>query len=306
MLHLTYPDTRDMFQASLRGPRAVFGDLLWGDRAVRFVFMDEAGTSEDEPVTVVVGIIVNADEQLLHAELAVEEALGAIPEEFKQDGFHADDIWNNHKYRERWSQTDRMTLVKTMASLPRRLNLAISYAIERRSSVYTEHIRENYGSVGLDTTAKLNHFFAFINCIGRADKYIRDHCNHREVGTVIAEDIPDMRRFLKLAPRLLRDCPIIPRPGDLMPTAAERAQGYITQEGEQRVNKIRNSMLFAEKDEDPMLQIADACAFSLRRYFSELEFGRDLIRAVRGNEPNMDDFMGPASIGTWFWHADRF
>ena len=52
--------------------RALFGGLLWGDAAMRFIHVDEAGTSEHEPVTVVVGLIVDADKQLMIAEAAIE------------------------------------------------------------------------------------------------------------------------------------------------------------------------------------------------------------------------------------------
>ena len=78
-------------------PKAIFGDNLWGDKAMRFLFMDEAGTSgaEHESVRVVVSILVNADTQLMQVEAALREALGAVPSQFaKKFVFHADDIWS--------------------------------------------------------------------------------------------------------------------------------------------------------------------------------------------------------------------
>jgi hypothetical protein len=41
--------------------QALFGGLLWGDQAVRYIFMDEAGTSATEPVSVVVVLIASAE-----------------------------------------------------------------------------------------------------------------------------------------------------------------------------------------------------------------------------------------------------
>src|ERR1700676_4200776 len=117
------------------GSRAMFGGLLWGDRAVGFVFYDEAGTSEREPITIVVGIIVNADQQLIFAETAIQEALGAVPTEFR-DGFvfHAKEIWGSPKYRASWPMADRLALLRTMLSLPKKLGLPVTMGMIRRNS----------------------------------------------------------------------------------------------------------------------------------------------------------------------------
>src|SRR5205809_1008760 len=94
--------------------KAFFGGPLWGDHLVRFVFMDEAGTSAHEPVTVVVGLIADADKHVVSAEAAVLEALGAVPAQFK-DGFvwHATQVFGDAKFQDDWSLTDRLRLLKT-------------------------------------------------------------------------------------------------------------------------------------------------------------------------------------------------
>lgn len=63
---------------------------------MRFIYMDEAGTSEQEPVTIVVGLIVDADNQLASAETAMKDVLGSVPRKFQKDFvFHAADVWSN-------------------------------------------------------------------------------------------------------------------------------------------------------------------------------------------------------------------
>ena len=63
---------------------------------MRFIYMDEAGTSEQEPVTIVVGLIVDADNQLASAETAMNDVLGSVPRKFQKDFvFHATDVWSN-------------------------------------------------------------------------------------------------------------------------------------------------------------------------------------------------------------------
>src|ERR1700730_8168636 len=66
--------------------QAIFGGLLWGDRPLRYIFVDEAGTSARERISVVVGIIANADEHVMSAEALALEVLRGVPVKFR-DGF---------------------------------------------------------------------------------------------------------------------------------------------------------------------------------------------------------------------------
>ena len=115
-------------------PKAIFGDNLWGTKAMRFLFMDEAGTSgaEHENVRVVVSVIVDADQQLIRAEAALNEALGAVPNKFGNDFvFHAEEIWGSQRYRDdSWPMTDRKIFLESVMAIPRRLGLpiAVGYA----------------------------------------------------------------------------------------------------------------------------------------------------------------------------------
>src|SRR6266487_1457816 len=163
------------------------GDLLWGSSAMQFVFVDEAGTSENEPVTIVAGLIVNADEQLMFAEGAIDEALGAVPKIIRDAGFlfHATAIWSDKRYREHWAQADRLAFLDAMMSLPRRLNFPLSFGLVRRNAPDGK----TWPSMSL---AQSHHVMAFGFCLSRADKHIREHCGLNEVATVVAEDVPEM------------------------------------------------------------------------------------------------------------------
>jgi hypothetical protein len=270
--------------------RSILGDLLWGNNLMRFVYMDEAGTSEHEPVTVVVALIVNADEQLMMAEKAIDEALGAVPEKYREGfAFHAKDVWGNTAYREDWPLASRMHLLHTMMRLPRRLRIPVAMSMIRRSSEPIQPLLD----MGL-TLAQSQHVMAFIYCIGQADRYIREHADLKEIGSIIAEDVPEIRKHLKLAPKAVKimNAPI----GTVIPTAKEREQGFVTQRAELRVTRIRNSVHFVKKGDDPLLQLSDACAFGLRRLFSEQDFGKEFGMSIKGVETNLEDFSGPASL----------
>jgi hypothetical protein len=279
--------------------RAISGDLLWGSSAMRFIFMDEAGTSENEPVTIVVGLIVNADEQLMFAESAVEDVLGSVPKKFR-DGFvfHATESWSSPKYREDWAMADRLELIKAMMALPKRLKLPISLAMVRRSA--SSEVSEDLQLKGITTSSQLHHIQAFWMCISRADRYIRNHADLKEVGTVACEDVPEMRKFLKTIPKGLYNAPLILAPGMLGLTLEEKRLGYMTQSSEVfRVSRIRRSVHFVQKQDDPLLQLADACAFGFRRYFSEQTHGKDFVMSILGQEPPPDDYSGLSSATTF-------
>lgn len=273
-------------------PRAMFGGLLWGNAAVRYIFVDEAGISAKEPVSVVVGLTVDADRQLLFAETAVRDVLGGVPPEFRGGFvFHASDIWGT-RYRSNWALADRLAVLRAMMMLPRRLGIPISVGMVRRG-----------GSLGPAemSVAEFDHVIAFHACITRADKYIRDHGAPNEVATVVAEDNPRMRRFLRNITKSegLRAGFTLP-PGMLKPTLAEQEAGFISQESENRISRIRHAIHFVEKGDDPMLQLADACAFGLRRFFSELEYGHDFAVAINGTPPPLSDWSGPMNAATFY------
>jgi len=107
--------------------RAFGGGLLWGDRPVRYLFVDEAGTSAKEPVTVVVALIADADAHVMSAEALALETLGGVPPQHK-DGFvfHATQVFGDLKYQADWSIADRLHLLKGMMSIPRRIGMAIT------------------------------------------------------------------------------------------------------------------------------------------------------------------------------------
>lgn len=104
---------------------------------MRYIFMDEAGTSAKEPVTVVVGIIASADDHVLSAEALAHEMLGAVPVGLRPGfKFHATQIYGDKNYQDAgWSLTDRLELLFNMMSVPKRIGMAISLAAQWRGAV---------------------------------------------------------------------------------------------------------------------------------------------------------------------------
>lgn len=278
-------------------PKAIFGDLLEGKNAVRFIFMDEAGTSPSpqEKVRIVISLVVHGDQQLLSAEAMLREALGAVPTDFAEGfDFHADDVWSAVKYRERWALTDRKNLLQSVMSIPRRLNIPVCMGLcwaDTKPSEISETLRLS--------APQENHWWAFFHSIAAADRWIRRFAKHDEIATLVAEH-NDIKKKLAVALQILRDKGLTLPPGMLAPTEAEKRIGYIRQDGNMRVARVRKAIHWVGKDEDPLVWLADACAFGLKRYFAELSFGEDFCRSIVGGLPLMSDFRGGPCLGQTF------
>ncbi|KQY83660.1 hypothetical protein ASD35_24355 [Pelomonas sp. Root1444] len=260
--------------------------------------MDEAGTSEKEPVTVVVGLVVEADAHLMAIEAAVSEILGGVPSQYRTQKnfvFHAKEIWGDSRMREGWTQAHRLAILKSMMHLPRRFGIPIVLSMYRRSAQF-----EGIESTGM-SVAQFQHFMAFGNCIASADRYIRDYARPSEVGTVVAEDVPEMRRFLARAVSLWRENSFSFSPDQLIPTAKEVEQGFLRQVGDLRVTRLRRNIHFVEKG-DPMLMVADACAYGFRRFLAEQSFGDEFVEAMLGGRLNIDDYRGPCAMDNFYSH----
>ena len=264
---------------------------------MRYIFIDEAGTSALEPVTVVVGVIADADEHVLLAEASVREACGSVPKEYQKDFvFHATQVFGDRRYQEHWGLTDRLHFLKSMMSIPRRTGMAIAVGAQWRGSI---DFSWSLGALGL-SLEQSDHLQAFFNCVSIADRGIRDNAHAREVASLVVEDIPEMRKVLKLVPGILRDNPISLRKEHLRETVSDVEAGYLKQSGDIRVTRIRGAVHFVEKQEDPLVQVADACAYGIRRYFAEQKFGMEFVREIFGTESVLRNFGAPGGAEVYW------
>ena len=277
-------------------PKAIFGDNLWGTKAMRFLFMDEAGTSgaPHEIVRVVATIIVDADSQLLRAEAALKEVLGAVPDKFAKNFiFHAEEIWGSPRFRDdAWPMTDRKLLLESVMAIPRRLGLPIAFGICWADTPL--------GPVSEDLGLAANeeqYFFAFRHAVTHADRWIRNKCDPEEIGTIVAENT-DMKVNLGRCLKISRSGSFTHPKGMLAPTDEEQRLGYVKQDGTLRVTRTRPTIHWVEKGDDPLVWLADACAFGLKRFFAEKDFGLDFCTAIMGGSLNLNDYKrGPCSGG---------
>lgn len=276
------------------GPRALLGGPLEGSAPVRMIYVDEAGTSAREPVVVVVGVIVHADLQWRAAREAMARVLLQVPPKFRENFiFHAAEIWGSRKYRPDWSREDRFRFLCDVMSIPRNIGLSIGYGV-----VYKKRV---LGTADFPIDAdKQAHMVAFMSCIESIDMFMQEQAFPMEVGTVVAEDVPEMRKWLRTAVEILKTGRL---PLDTTMRTVAVSQGTVSEtplKGFSQIARLVDVTHFAAKHEAPLLQIADACAFALRRFWAEQSTGDDFLTAMLGTSSThslLRDFSTVATSG---------
>jgi hypothetical protein len=262
-------------------PPAMFGGSLEGFARVRFVYVDEAGTSAHEPIVVVAAVIAHADTQCEAVEARIAKVMEKAPKSFREKYpiFHAKTIWGSRDFRDEWDLAARKALLQEMMSIPREMKLAIAFGAERKADPVPPDIANARRSV-------VCHGLAFQTCLALADGWIREFAASNEVGTVIAEDVPAYKDFLRFIAQQLK------MKGFTL-SGPNRRVGYNSGsaiEGVYKITKIRLPIHFVAKQDEPLLQIADACAFGLKRYFCEFSHGEDFIEAILGVRQNRENW----------------
>ena len=265
-----------------------------------YIYSDEAGTSANEPVTVVVGIVVHADRHWRAASDALAQVISKHVPASLSEGFifHAKEIWSGYRdYDASWPREQRSKFIGDVAAIPRMLGMAIAIGKVRRDSDVPEDIKPM-------KKEDFQHYMAFNFCMRRANKYINDWAEPSEVATIVAEDIPKKKITLKNSLKAIP--PIIPLTSEfIIPTRRDKLSGKILQTRAEAINRVIDTVHFVQKNEAPLLQLADACAFSFRRYFAEQQHGNDMVLAMLGQPLVWEDWQGPGSEVTFSFNPEH-
>jgi hypothetical protein len=260
-----------------RGGRRGHGDAL-----LRFIYTDEAGTSAKEPIVVMVGLVVDADAQQRPAERCLQQLHATVPEQFR-DGFisHATTIWSDKKkkYRPVWRPGERFEFLCRMMMIPKATKMGIAWAAAHKQGV------DDLIPLPGCTRDQTLHTGAFGYCIANADRYIRLFYPN-EVSAVIAEDLPEMRAPLSQRFQFLRTHRHIISADQvsncyafgIAPTMMTPALHT-----EYTISQVVNDVHFVGKNGASLLQVADACAFGMRRFFTGLSQGKEFMQAMIGS-----------------------
>lgn len=245
---------------------------------MRLVYTDEAGIAPREPVRVVAGVIVEADQQLSLIEKELSLVLSHyLPKRLKPCfSFHASDVMSGKGNAGKidWPLQERVDLIKAVVSLPRATSapiaMACSYANTYPKSFKPEKMRLH----------EFEHYMTYQSCLERADLYLRRNLAGAERGAVISEDT-HMRNILLRAFHAGK----IPY---YMPAEHFIPSDYLTQENLKdhvyELTCLINEPLFMRKGRAPVCDIADACAYSFRRWLAGHDHASDLIYCMLGEQ----------------------
>jgi hypothetical protein len=257
------------------------------DALVRNIYVDEAGTSDNEPYRVVVALIVHTDTLWFPALREMAGLFSSIPDKYRAHfSFHAKELFARNKYPD-WDYEERKALMRSVMAIPHKFNIPIAVgAVKKKANDWTGWPEKNMKPFMVD------HLMAFTMCMSSADYFLRTFCKN-EMGQVTAEHVESMHRFLQRGLDLLRLRPLM-----LDHIVTHQEQKKIA--GELRVERIIDEIHFTKKERAPFLQIADGCAFAFRRYFSGLSGGEEFVNVAVGDDHSPVDTEKPTHLFIYF------
>jgi len=228
---------------------------------------------------VVTGAIIDADKQWKRLEEYYRILAHDIfpHEELFNFVFHAKDIWHGSGPfdRKRFSRRDRLTILKRLAQVPALFQIPIACAaIDRVAFTQQEsYIERSRNSRHPQQAARLLvHAYAFVRTVHAIDYWMQHHAASNEVAMLIAEDTAQVRSVFEMF------------------HLAYTYKGDDIDELIVRAKSIVDNVHFAKKQTSILLQMADHCAFILRRRLSGHADVAELYNLIR---PQLREECGP-------------
>lgn len=240
-----------------RAWQSLSGNALEGETVTRFVYLDESGISnpKHEPFLIVAGVIVDADRQLKALERSIERiADRKIPAQHR-DGFffHAKDLFAGEgpvfgKTAALFTLEERLKIADELAALPRKLGLPVTFGIIERAKWPA-----TFDGSSMTPKEKVagEHLSAFMTCAIDVEVWMRKNAPN-EVTMLIVEDNKEMKVRMKETQNAFRRKDIVDKLGD-------GQRQYFP------FKKIKTSPLFEAKEDSVALQLADFCAYVIKR-----------------------------------------
>jgi hypothetical protein len=251
-----------------RSPMALGGFPLLGDRVLRVVYLDIAGLANpnQEPFTVVAGVIINPDKQWISinkylSDIADEYVGRTRPFDFY---FHATELFHGTKNfpRNKYDKETRFKILDRLVEIPRLFDSPIvwGHADRRLFAKGAAHCPPPHISPLAAASS-----VAYSISASATEHWMKEIADSDEVAMLVMENDDQCKKLVKRTHRLMSD-------EKLRPFLEQRAHDLI-------LHRLMYPVHFEEKTDSSALQIADVCAFSLKRY---------LMKA-----PEFERFYGP-------------
>jgi hypothetical protein len=213
-------------------------------------YMDEAGISEHEPVSVVLSVIVDVDAQWRLAEAEIIESFKTIPRAVLESRFvFSAKVVIGGKYRPLWPDEDRIAFLVRMMSIPRKLGLPICVGFQRRGKQSDPTLLRTPPQLANLKHWEMDHVSAFMECAMEIEDFMKAHTPPNEVCTIKAEQTR-LNRFMYKVLKFLQRSAL---PGANVPV----------------IHRIPEPVNWLDKDDSPLLWLADSCAFAFRSFLAE-------------------------------------
>jgi hypothetical protein len=237
---------------------------------MKIAFLDESGHSHREPFTIVAGIVIDPDRQWHDISARLDSLRERVPIEFRKYFiFHASDLEFGGKYRERWPANERHSILGEILEIPREFGAVLVMGLFKK----TENLeaRKSWDQKQKLDNSLTTHAVAYFLCMKAIDSFLKRHCAEREYAMVVAEQRREAHSTILGVHRLVRSQELISR---WVPDFAQEELPAI---------RLKVTPAFAAKQDEPLLQIADACAFALQRHLNNSYRSEELIESLFGS-----------------------
>jgi hypothetical protein len=219
---------------------------------MRVTYMDESGSSPREPVVVAAAVIIHGDDQVIPIEEHLEKLIEKhIPEKQRFDfAFHATDLYHGggkksiFSDKKIWTQEKRWAIIDDLVSVPSLFNIPICYGMVKKSEFEESILIKNPRRV------LTSHAMAIVLCELNIERWMTKNTNN-EITHIVAEDNNEVREAARISHVLLRH--------KALKSMIEVSKYPLP------LRRIRDGLQFTSKRESMLLQVADVCAWSIRR-----------------------------------------
>lgn len=245
---------------AISGARSISGVPLDGARLMRIAYMDESGKNTRDPHLVVAAIIVHADSQLIPIENHLNELIQKHIPADEQEGFffHATEIYHGKSTksifhdRSKWPDDRRFAILDDLLKIPSEFNIPICMGFLERASFPSEPPKKPHTVQEIEVSA---HTVALMGCEIAVEFWMRENTQN-EVALVVAEENTDIRIVAKEIHSVYRNKEALAREN----LGNHPYFPFV---------KIRDGLQFAAKSESQILQIADVCAWAIRKFLKK-------------------------------------
>ena len=116
-------------------------------------------------------------------------------------------------------------------------------------------------------------------CAVAAERYMRQSAEPSEVASLVVENNDNSQKAIKAMHMLLRSRNPNEATSVVVSDLKQMAPGCVP------LNKIVHGVYFASKEDSVLLQIADACAFTIRRFLEAKTDIKEFCDVLTGNNP---------------------